>query len=113
MAIEARDKAKGNNDVIELFWIYFPSVRNILHDAKAFNDKNSAMPITFDHLLNSRRFSGVIYKEENVYGDREIKQYMKDNAQMQLLESERVKEKIRNFKRTPKTAELSAGYLGK
>ena len=97
VAIEARDKAKGNNDVIELFWIYFPSVRNILHDAKAFNDKNSAMPITFDHLLNSRRFSGVIYKEENVYGDREIKQYMKDNAQMQLLESERAKEKIRNF----------------
>jgi hypothetical protein len=43
-----------------------------LHEAKAFNDKNSAMPISFDHLLNSRRFSGVIYKEENVYGDREI-----------------------------------------
>jgi hypothetical protein len=39
----------------------------------------------------------VIYKEENVYGDREIEDYMKDNAQMQLLESERVKEKIRDF----------------
>jgi gliding motility associated protien GldN len=55
------------------------------------------MPITFDHLLNSRRFNGVIYKEENVYGDREIAEYMKDNSQMQLLESERVKEKIRDF----------------
>jgi len=97
MATEARDKAKGNTDAIELFWVYFPSIRDILHDAKAFNDKNSAMPITFDHLLNSRRFNGVIYKEENVYGDRQIDQYMKDNAQMQLLESERVKEKIRNF----------------
>lgn len=32
-----------------------------------------------------------------MYGDREIKDYMKDNAQNQLLESERVKEKIRNF----------------
>jgi hypothetical protein len=32
-----------------------------------------------------------------VYGDRTIDQYMKENAQMQLLESERVKEKIRNF----------------
>jgi hypothetical protein len=52
------------------------------------------MPISFDHLLNSRRFNGVIYKEENVYGDREVQQYMKDNAQMQLLESERIKEKI-------------------
>ena len=55
------------------------------------------MPITFDHLLNSRRFSAVIYKEENVYGDRLIKEYLKDNAQLQLLESERIKDKIRNF----------------
>jgi gliding motility associated protien GldN len=94
---EARDAGNENADVIDLFWVYFPAVRDILHEAKAFNDKNSAMPITFDHLLNSRRFNGVIYKEENVYGDREIQQYMKDNAQMQLLESERVKEKIRSF----------------
>lgn len=97
LATEARDKAKGNTDAIELFWVYFPSIRDVLHEAKAFNDKNSAMPLTFDHLLNSRRFSGVIYKEENVYGDRTIQDYMKDNSQMQLLESERVKEKIRNF----------------
>jgi gliding motility associated protien GldN len=97
MATEARDKAKGNTDGIELFWVYFPAIRDILHEAKAFNDRNSAMPITFDHLLNSRHFNGVIYKEENVYGDRTIEKYMKDNAQMQLLESERIKEKIRNF----------------
>lgn len=94
---EARDAGNDKADVIELFWVYFPAVRDILHEAKAFNDKNSAMPITFDHLLNSRRFNGVIYKEENVYGDRTIEQYMKDNAQNQLLESERVKDKIRNF----------------
>ena len=97
LATEARDKAKSNTDTIELFWIYFPSVRDVLHVAKSFNDKNTAMPISFDHLLNSRRFSGNIYKEENVYGDREIEKYMKDNALNQLLESERVKEKIRNF----------------
>ena len=84
-------------DYIELFWIFFPAAREVLHEAKAFNDKNSAMPISFDHILNSRRFNSVIYKEENVYGDRSIEEYMKDNAQNQLLESERVKEKIRNF----------------
>jgi len=94
---EARDIGNDNADVIELFWVYFPAIRDVLHESKAFNDKNSAMPITFDHLLNSRRFSAVIYKEENVYGDRKIDEYMKDNAQMQLLESERVKDKIRNF----------------
>lgn len=84
-------------DYIELFWVFFPAARDVLHDAKAFNEKNSAMPISFDQILNSRRFNSVIYKEENVYGDRGIDEYMKDNAQNQLLESERVKDKIRNF----------------
>ena len=84
-------------DYIELFWIFFPAARDVLHDAKAFNEKNSAMPISFDQILNSRRFNSVIYKEENVYGDRGIDEYMKDNAQNQLLEAERVKDKIRNF----------------
>jgi len=88
---------KDEQDYIELFWVYFPAAREVLHEAKAFNDRNSAMPITFDHLLNSRRFNAVIYKEENVYGDREIADYLKDNSQMQLLESERVKSKIRDF----------------
>ena len=84
-------------DYIELFWVFFPAARNVLHDAKSFNDKNSSMPISFDQILNSRRFNSVIYQEENVYGDRSIVSYMKDNAQNQLLESDRVKEKIRNF----------------
>jgi gliding motility associated protien GldN len=84
-------------DYIELFWVFFPAARNILHEAKSFNDKNSSMPISFDQILNSRRFNSVIYQEENVYGDRTIASYMKDNAQKQLLESERVKEKVRNF----------------
>ena len=84
-------------DYIELFWVFFPDARVVLNEAKAFNDKNSAAPISFDQILNSRYFNAIIYKEENVYGDREIKDYMKDNAQQQLLESERVKEKIRNF----------------
>lgn len=97
VAPEAREVGAENPDVIELFWIYFPATRDVLHEWTAFNNVNSAVPITFDHLLNSRRFSGVIYKEENVYGDRQIQEYMKDNALNQLLESERVKEKIRNF----------------
>jgi gliding motility associated protien GldN len=84
-------------DYIELFWVFFPAARDVLNEAKSFNDKNSAMPISYDQILNSRQFNSVIYQEENVYGDRAIASYMKDNAQNQLLESERVKEKIRNF----------------
>ena len=93
--------SKKNNDAeleyIDLFWVYFPSTRDILHEAKSFNNRNSAMPFSFDHLLNARRFNGMIYLEENVYGDRKIADYMKENSQMQLLESDRVKEKIRDF----------------
>lgn len=88
---------KEEKDYVDLFWIFYPGARELLHEWKAFNDKNSSMPISFDHLLNSRRFNALTYKEENVYNDREIQDYMKDNSLMQLLESERVKEKIRNF----------------
>ncbi len=93
--IDGDDEA--NKEPIGLFWVFFPEIRDILHEAKAFNNKNSAVPLSFDHLLNSRRFSGVIYKEENVYGDREVKEYVTENALMQLLESDRIKDKIRNF----------------
>ena len=88
---------KEEKEYVDLFWVFYPGARELLHEWKAFNDKNSSMPITFDHLLNSRRFNALTYKEENVYNDREIVDYMKDNSLMQLLESERVKEKVRNF----------------
>jgi gliding motility associated protien GldN len=93
--IDSDDQA--NKEPIGLFWVFYPEVRDILYEAKAFNNYNSAVPVSFDHLLNTRRFSGLMYKEENVYGDREIKDYIAENALMQLLESERIREKIRNF----------------
>ncbi|MBW4971483.1 gliding motility protein GldN [Croceibacter atlanticus] len=86
-----------DTQVVELFWVWFPGVREVLHNAKAFNRQNSSQPITFDHLLNSRRFNGVIYKEDNEYGDRTVEDYINNNALMQLLESDRIKEQIRNF----------------
>ena len=93
--IDSDDEA--NKEPIGLFWVFFPEARGVLHRSKAFNSHNSAKPVSFDHLLNSRRFNGYMYKEENVYGDREVKEYIPDNALMQLLESDRIKDKIRNF----------------
>ena len=84
-------------DLVELFWIWFPDAREVLFDNNAFNGSNTAQAVTFDHLLNARRFSAVIYKEDNVQGDREVDEYIAENAFMQLLESERIKERIRNF----------------
>lgn len=85
-----------NSTLVELFWVFFPEAREVLYEAKAFNRLNTSRPISFDHMLNSRRFSGVIYKEDNEYGDREIRDYISDNALMQLLESDRIRETIRN-----------------
>jgi gliding motility associated protien GldN len=88
---------KDEKDYVELFWVYYPAAREVLNEWKVFNNKNTAMSMSFDHLLNARRFSSTIYKEENVMGDREVKEYMNDNALNQLLESERVKDRIRSF----------------
>jgi len=84
-------------DLVELFWVWFPDAREVLFENNAFNGSNTAQSITFDHLLNARRFNAVIYKEDNVQGDREVDEYIAENAFMQLLESERIKERIRNF----------------
>ncbi|HKL35901.1 MAG TPA: gliding motility protein GldN [Salegentibacter sp.] len=87
----------GQTDLVELFWIWFPDAREVLHENKAFTGSSSAQTVTFDQLLNSRRFDAMIYKEDNVYGDREVDEYIVDNAFMELLEAQRIKEQIRNF----------------
>lgn len=100
VANEARSKAFEDDGVdasVELFWVWFPQARKALHKAKAFNRKNTSMPISYDHLLNSRRFHGVVYQEDNVQGDRGVADYINDNALMQLLESDRIREVIRNI----------------
>ena len=79
-----------------MFWVFYPEARDVLSQAYAFNQKNMSKPFSFDRLINSRRFSGTIYKEANVYQDRDIRDYISKNALMQLLESDRIKEKIRN-----------------
>ena len=98
VAVDPKGMAAGvSPDKVEVFWVFFPDARLTLHSYYAFNPRNTLHPIDYDHLLNARRFNGLIYKEDNVYGDREIKEYIHDNAVRQLLESQRVKEKIREY----------------
>lgn len=85
-----------DDNLYELFWIFYPDARGVLHDSKVFNPNNSANPISYDHLLNARRFSGVIVKEENIYGNRAIADYVRGNSLFQLLEAKKIKESIRN-----------------
>ncbi len=98
VAFDPKGMAAGMTpDLVEVFWVFYPDARETLHNFYAFNKRNTVRPIDYDHLLNARRFNGIIYKEDNVYGDREIKDYIHDNALRQLLESQKIKEKIRDY----------------
>ena len=85
-----------DDNLYELFWVFFPSARDVLHNAKVFNPKNASQPISFDHMLNARRFSSTIVREENIYGNRAIADYVRGNSLFQLLEANKIKENIRN-----------------
>ena len=78
------------------FWIWYPSIRKILHKELVFNDTSNANQISFDQLLISRRFSSYIYKEDNIYGDRPISAY-KLRGLESILESQRIKKEILDF----------------
>ena len=100
--INKKDDAQVSNiedlsKPVEMFWVYYPDARDVLKNSFAFSDKNSVVRKSFDELINARRFQTMIYLEENMYEDREVKDYVPNNAFMRLLESQRIKEKIRNF----------------
>lgn len=84
-------------DMVDLFWVWYPDAREVMNNTKVFNPDNTSFSLSYDNLLNARRFISVIYKEDNVYGDRKISDYIKENAMFQLLEADKVKSKIRDF----------------
>lgn len=90
-------KGEDFEQAVPMFWIFFPDAREILYNTDAYNEKNPAMAMNYDYLLNARKFTGTIYKTDNIYGDRNISDYVRENSMMQLLEAERVKESIRDL----------------
>lgn len=85
---------EGANDLVDLFWVYYPKARDILANNYVFNRKNSAADMSFDDVINARRFSSVIYKSSSGLGDGTIKDYVPRNAEEQLEESDRIKAQI-------------------
>ena len=102
---DLKTSVDGEETETGYFWIWYPSIRDILSNHLVFNDKNNNNRISFDDLLVNRRFSSYIYKYDNVYGDRTIKDYIQkrageSNRQYQLrlpMESERIKKEILDF----------------
>lgn len=90
------DSDDAQDNLVELFWVWFPDARETLYQMKVFNPKNAAQSLSYDLIINARRFSSSIYKEENIYDNREIAEFIKGNALYQVLESRRIKEDVRN-----------------
>jgi gliding motility associated protien GldN len=80
----------------ELFWLWYKDLRPILHKQLVFENKNNVSRISFDQLLTSRRFTSRIIGIDNVFNDQFIEEYV-TNPFMQLIESERLKNIIRDF----------------
>jgi len=57
-------------------------------------EKNSSADLSFDDLINARRFSSVIYKSSTGMGDGVIDDYVPNDADAQMEESDRIKAQI-------------------
>ncbi len=87
----------GADDLIDLFWIFYPDARNLLANHAVYNSSNASADLNFDDLINARRFSSIIYKSTSGNGDGKIADYIPRNADEQLEESNRIKGEILNM----------------
>ncbi|MEO6683394.1 MAG: gliding motility protein GldN [Ginsengibacter sp.] len=84
----------------ELFWVYYPEMRPIFAKYEVYNGKNYGARMSWEELFESRMFYGRIIKStlDNPYD-----QYLRNQTGLdgkpilQLLEGERIKEKIFNY----------------
>ncbi len=69
---EGMDEEELDLEMKQVFWVYFPALRNILANHEVFNPSNDAQRRTFDDIFFKRKFSGYIFKETNVYDNRAL-----------------------------------------
>ncbi|HEX7583677.1 MAG TPA: gliding motility protein GldN [Prolixibacteraceae bacterium] len=79
----------------QVFWIYFPEARDILAANEVFNPQNTAHNASFDDIFLKRKFDSYIVKEENIYNNRDISQYL--SGKNAMLESKRIENSIFDF----------------
>ncbi len=79
----------------QVFWIYYPEARDLLAANEVFNPQNTGGNSSFDDLFLKRKFNSYIVKEENIYNNRAISQYLSGKDAM--LESQRIENSIFNY----------------
>jgi gliding motility associated protien GldN len=84
----------------DVFWVYYPDMRPVFAKYEVYNGKNFGARMTWEELFESRSFSGRITKStiDNPF-DLPLSAVagLKDNGVFQLLEGEKIKEKIFNY----------------
>ena len=78
----------------EMFWLYFPELRNYIVNYYVYNDKSDAQWMSFDDLFWKRRFTGQIYKSSNRF-DQDIEDYR--YGVDALYQAEQFKNTMRNW----------------
>jgi len=92
-----RDGDTNQEDVQrrQVFWIYYPEAREVLAASEVFNDQNTARNASFDDILLKRKFNSYIVKEENIYNNRAISQYL--GGKDAMLESKKIESSIFDY----------------
>jgi hypothetical protein len=78
----------------ELFWLYFPELRNVMVNYYVYNTQSDAQWMTFDDFFWKRMFSATIYRATDQF-DREIEDYR--YGVDALYEAEKIKENMRTW----------------
>lgn len=90
--------AEDESDLLkkQLFWINFDQARPVLAQQKMYLEGNDRTGYSFDDLLLQRKFSSYIIKESSENVSASIQDYIKNEYQ-QMVEGERVQNKLLNF----------------
>jgi len=84
----------SNSVELEMFWLYFPELRNVLINYYVYNNQNDAQWMSFDDFFWKRLFSAQIYKATDQF-DRDIEDYR--YGVDALYEAQKIKETMRTW----------------
>jgi len=79
----------------QVFWVYYPEARELLAASEVFNPQNTARNLSFDDIMLKRKFNSYIVKEENIYNNRAISNYL--GSKDAMLESKRIENSIFDY----------------
>ena len=88
------DQTKETVEERELFWLYFPQLRNVMVNYYVYNNQSDAQWMSFDDFFWKRMFSATIYRASDQF-DRDVEDYR--YGVDALYEAEKIKENMRTW----------------